>query len=111
MSSINGGQVWRQGAFPYFTCYLVYLGGLNPRAPISLDGWVRIHPPDMMGNIAWAGESGHGPIYTTAEMEALLERHNYTLVGNYAELQKAEREETWEMGRAYERKLADESPS
>lgn len=73
-SKIRGGQVWEQPGFPHCSCYLVYLG----------PDWCRIQTPDLVGNIAMTNEQGKWQ-YTTEEMEALLDRLGYELVGQFAD--------------------------
>ncbi len=89
-AGLHGGEVWEQKRFPFFRCYLVYLGK---------DGWCRIQPPDERGNIAWATETDKPGKwqYTTDEMVALLDEHRYVLVGQFADILKKDQETNWEL--------------
>lgn len=95
MSELRGGQIWAQAKFPFFRCYLVYLGK---------EGWCRIQPPDRQGNIAMTSgskeEGFSGPIYTTEQMEALLTLRNFECQGQFSDQEDAQREFWYDLGRS-----------
>ncbi len=75
LSDLKGGQVWKQKAFPYCSCYIVYLGG---------DHFVRTSMPDRVGSIAMTAD-GDGPIYPAAELLALLVEKGYECAGQFVD--------------------------
>ncbi len=93
---LYGGQLWKQLAFPFCSCYIVFL---------DLNQWCRIHTPaENQGNIAMKERDGGGPIYTREQMLKVLERGRYTCMGQYAEVLGNQREVAYQRGRkaAYE---------
>ncbi len=80
LSDLRGGQVWKQQAFPYCSCYIVYLGG---------DHFIRTSMPDQAGSIAMTAD-GDGPIYPAVELLALLVEKGYECAGQFVDSLQAE---------------------